>query len=304
MAREKCLFCGEPIQITQENSALNIVNCPRCSTYKYTHHTSVALNNAEFSDREKATISGWLRENPNYLITNHNIRNLKAIKTPSFHERADKFLLFLEKKTKYAGDKISESEEWVSACWGLNRPETLEIINYLSASKYIEKGTSVSHVSIKIAPLGWARLEELKKVNADSSQGFVAMWFNDEMQNVYDNFISPAISEAGYKPHKVDQREHNDKIDDEIIAQIRRSRFIIADFTGQRGGVYYEAGFARGLGLEVIWTCRDDDIDNLHFDIRQYNCIVWNNNDLNDFSRRLTNRIESVLGHGPVSASD
>ena len=46
-----------------------------------------------------------------------------------------------------------------------------------------------------------------------------------------------------------------------------------SDFTGNRGGVYYEAGFAHGLGLPVIFMCRDGD--ELHFDVRQYNCIFW-----------------------------
>lgn len=112
----------------------------------------------------------------------------------------------------------------------------------------------------KIAPRGWNRIEELLKVNADSQQGFVAMWFDDSIQVVYEEAISQGISDAGYRPHKVDLREHTGKIDDEIIAQIRRSRFVLADFTGQRGGVYFEAGFGKGLGLEVIWTCREDDI--------------------------------------------
>jgi len=33
---------------------------------------------------------------------------------------------------------------------------------------------------------------------------------------------------------------------------------MICDLTGYRGGVYFEAGFAYGLGLEVIYTCRKD----------------------------------------------
>jgi hypothetical protein len=96
------------------------------------------------------------------------------------------------------------------------------------------------------------------------------------------------------KPHRVDQREHNDK----IIAQIRKSRFVVADFTGYRGGVYYEVGFAKGLGFEMIWTCRENEIENLHFDIRQYNCIGWSQDELSNFQKRLSNRIESVLGRG------
>jgi nucleoside 2-deoxyribosyltransferase len=152
--------------------------------------------------------------------------------------------------------------------------------------------------SIKIIANGWARLEELRKKGADSQQGFVAMWFDSRMTPIYNDVISKAIEDAGYKPHRVDKGEHNNKIDDEIIAQIRRSRFIVADFTGQRGGVYYEAGFAQGLGLEVFWTCRKDEIEKLHFDIRQYNCIVWEQDKPDEFRKRLANRIESVLGRG------
>jgi hypothetical protein len=45
------------------------------------------------------------------------------------------------------------------------------------------------------------------------------------------------------------------------MAEIRRSRFVVADYTGQRNGVYFEAGFGLGLGLVVIPTCRADEVD-------------------------------------------
>lgn len=154
-------------------------------------------------------------------------------------------------------------------------------------------------MTIKILPEGWAHLETLKKTNADKKQCFVAMWFSDEMEQIYNTIISEAITDAGYFPHRVDQREHNDKIDDEIISQIRKSRFVLADFTGHRGGVYFEAGFAKGLGLEVFWSCREDDIENLHFDIRQYNCIAWRHDNLEEFKSKIIHRVEAVLGHGP-----
>jgi hypothetical protein len=61
-----------------------------------------------------------------------------------------------------------------------------------------------------------------------------------------------------------------------MISQIRRSKFLIADFTGHRGGVYFEAGYAMGLGLPVFWTCRRDDLDKLHFGIRsEVQCPPW-----------------------------
>ena len=86
-------------------------------------------------------------------------------------------------------------------------------------------------------------------------------------------------------------------INDEMIAQIRAASFVVADFTGHRGGVYFEAGFALGLDLPVIWTCRKDHMKDLHFDIRQYNTIDWE--DSEDLATRLQHRIEATVGKGP-----
>jgi hypothetical protein len=48
-----------------------------------------------------------------------------------------------------------------------------------------------------------------------------------------------------------------------------------------------------GLGMPVIWTCREDDVDNLHFDTRQYNHIVWA--EPADLKEKLALRIEATL---------
>ena len=72
----------------------------------------------------------------------------------------------------------------------------------------------------------------------------------------------------------------------------------MADIAGHRGGVYYEAGFAKVFGLEVIWTCREDEMDDLHFDIRQYNCIAWTEDKLDDFKKKIQNRIERIFDLG------
>ena len=135
----------------------------------------------------------------------------------------------------------------------------------------------------------------------DLAQAFVAMWFDKEMTIAYEEGIKKAVELAGYKSMRIDKKPDVNKIDDEIIAQIRRSRFLVADFThgneGARGGVYYEAGFAFGLGLPVIYTCRKDMVDKLHFDTRQYHHIVWE--EPADLCRDLKNRIQALIGEGP-----
>ena len=152
---------------------------------------------------------------------------------------------------------------------------------------------------------GFERMEDLRRGAIASNQAFVAMWFGDEMSEVYEQAIEPAITEAGFRSMRIDRKEHVNKIDDEIIAEIKRSRFVVADFTcgiiqadGRkvsipRGGVYYEAGFAQGMAIPVIWTVRNDQIAEVHFDIRQFNHIAWT--DYEDLKRRLVNRIRALF---------
>jgi nucleoside 2-deoxyribosyltransferase len=79
-----------------------------------------------------------------------------------------------------------------------------------------------------------------------------------------------------------------------LLLKIRRSRFVVADVTNQKEGMYFEAGFAMALGLPVIWCCRKDDLDKLHFDTRQYNHIVWDQpSDLRD---QLSDTYERPFG--------
>lgn len=132
------------------------------------------------------------------------------------------------------------------------------------------------------------------------------MWFDDTMNDAWEKGFEPAIVDAGYKPLRIDRKEHINKIDDEIIAEIRRSRFVVADFTSKpkeaRGGVYYEAGFAHGLNIQVIYTCRKDRFEDVHFDTRQFNHITWNTPE--DLRTDLSQRISSVIGDGPHRERD
>lgn len=128
------------------------------------------------------------------------------------------------------------------------------------------------------------------------------MAFAPKYDTAWTAIIKPGIIAAGYRPFRVDQQEHADKVDDLIMAEIRRSKFLVADFSGQRGGVYFEAGFAHGLGRPVIWMCCDEEKDKLHFDTRQYNHILYL--DSADAQAKLRNRIIAMLGEGAYKAEE
>jgi len=122
------------------------------------------------------------------------------------------------------------------------------------------------------------------------------MAFHEGLDLAY-NAISSAISESGYVPIRID-KEHLDSdvtINDGIIASIKKSKFMIADFTYNRGGVYFEAGYGLGRGQKVIYTCKNDEIHKreLHFDINHYQHIFWD--DTEDLKKKLKDKIEAFI---------
>lgn len=197
--------------------------------------------------------------------------------------------------------------------------ETMEVLDFaiklglVEASQY--KKFSGGFFSLTFE--GHKEVERLQTVIGQSEQAFVAMWFGSHMNDAYEKGFLPAIEDTGYRAMRIDRKEHNNKIDDEIIAEIRRSKFLIADFTSDlvtqvelprlstdeaiaRGGVYFEAGFAKGLGKEVIWTVRSDLIELVHFDTRQFAHIVWRDHE--DLRKKLAARISATMGDGPLKA--
>jgi hypothetical protein len=141
---------------------------------------------------------------------------------------------------------------------------------------------------------GWKRAQPIPRVGGAPGRCFVAMWFDASMNDIFELGIKKAVEDCGLPiPIRIDRKEHNNQITDEIMAEIRDAEFVIADFSGNRGGVYYEAGFARGLGRPVIHCCRDSDFDDRHFDTKLINHIKWSN--ATDLRQKLANRIKATI---------
>ena len=157
--------------------------------------------------------------------------------------------------------------------------------------------------TVAVTPKGW---EWLGTRRGDGGHDvFIAMAFAASQKQVKDA-IQRAVEEVGYSALRVDEDEYTGGIMDRVVAQIRRSRFVVVDFTLNRGGVYYEAGIAFGLGIPCVHICHQRCIDladsnpqRLHFDVAHMATITWTEGDLEGFTRRLANRIEAVFGRGP-----
>jgi nucleoside 2-deoxyribosyltransferase len=220
--------------------------------------------------------------------------------------KPDKLLRLLERRTAFPGSLASFNPELdFPAVNAISAGEFLYYVDALAnqglietpsptkdhSGKYPESVSPDAAYGATITLAGWAKLGA---TGANSHTGFIAMSFDPSLNKAFSEGIEPAIREAHYEPLRVDKIHHNEKICDRIVAEIRRSRFVVADVTMQRQGVYFEAGFAMALALPVIWCCRKDDLNNVHFDTRQYNHIVWEQPA--DLRQRLADRIRATIG--------
>jgi nucleoside 2-deoxyribosyltransferase len=141
------------------------------------------------------------------------------------------------------------------------------------------------------------QLIEQSQISLSSSNSkicFVAMWFSDQMLE-FRTVVKEAIEACGYQATIIDEKLHNNNITIEIFQAIDQCHFMIADFTGQRGGVYYEAGYAKGLGKQVIHCIRADSLSDLHFDTKQINHLTWCDDNLSQFKEKLIAQIKNTI---------
>lgn len=302
----KCLFCNQDFAENQDaNTKVYDCNCPNCGHYKL---SEIAYQGSSIRDNpdlkgKKHLISGCIYEMNERgdtidLITPNNVTNF--LKSPwitkSVNDQFERALRYIKKRTSYLYQVVEISLDRPAIAYARHRQEFENIFKALKELDYISSNIETqNHESVYLTIRGMARISEMDQVSVKSKQCFVAMWFNKEMQTIFDTTISRAVRDLGYDPVIITMKEFNDDITDNIIAEIRKSKFMIADFTGNRGGVYFEAGFASGLGLPVILTCQKDlfEKEHVHFDVSHFNFIVWENE--SDLYTKLKNRIRATI---------
>ena len=253
------------------------------------------------------------------LVTPEVITSMWHMRPLLAHERANRLLRLIAQESPSIGEPVvlqlreslSRRHEATLMAFAWSESGSLREMEFLV--RYLEQNDWLQ--SIQDAPGyqlgctvtvdGYTEIAR-RPPPTESSQAFVAMWFHSSMDEAYWQGIEPAIRAAGYEPVRIDNVEHAGLIEDAIIAAIRKARFVVSDFTpgddGARGSVYYEAGFAHGLNLTVIFTCRHDKLKLVHFDTSHFNHIAWTNYE--DLKTRLQQRIESLVGRGPLEFLD
>ena len=269
------------------------LECPICGRYTMTNIAIKQLRNGQANLK----LSAWIREQNERQkiprLLSDDIQNI-LLSIPDYgpSEKQLKLLKNIERKTSYPGDlvRINRDKDFPLA-WANNDNELVYYLYALRNRGFIELDPEDSVI---ITADGWDYLDQYGSDIEEKMQVFIAMSFAKDMRSVWTNGIKPAIEKAGYRPYRIDKEPHSDMIDVKIMAEIKNSRFLVADVTQQRNGVYFEAGYALGLGLPVIWCVKEDDLKNVHFDTRQYNHITYQTED--ELKEKLYDFVCAIIG--------
>ncbi len=138
---------------------------------------------------------------------------------------------------------------------------------------------------------------------------FIACAFGySDVDELYNLHFLPSCKNLGYEAIRVDMTEPHQTITEKIMSGINEAACIIADLTYARPSVYFEIGYAVGLGIPLVTTCRQDhfrgegDDQRVHFDLQQYKISFWEKNQDGSFKwpseamepgKRLTSILQS-----------
>ena len=309
----ECRICGETQNVAKagwQNGFGDFYNCPKCGKY-------IVETFAEKEFESKKTRSAayyylrniYLRRDKPFMITNQtgetsdyhmitsedlmkyypsNINERLDMILENLYEVNDKFASYIALEANYILNSalfFLESEDKTSI---EDVENTIKMLNNLQLLKSHEKVVTEFMIDIK----GWERLEKNNVQKKKTKKVFVAMAFSPDMSDVRE-MIKEVISDLGYVPTLVDEKEHNNQIVPEILYEIRQADFVIADISKNRGGVYYEAGYALGIGKEVILTYNENAEEGVHFDVSQKSQVRYNN--LEELKNRLRKRIIATI---------
>ena len=283
------------------------MRCENCGTFGITTNALFVLKNDAWKLSSYVTEQNRRGITPLFYPTQDSVPNnapvgcvgvnavLQAFPV-SVAERLDRALLNLAAATQHLGQPIRIRTVVPNPLLlAQNGGEVFFVLQQFEEERFIKGKTTSLPTEVSLTAKGMNRIADLQRglFGPLNKQVFVAMSFHPDLGVAWTDGLKPGIEDCGYDPLRVDAKEHNEKICDFIIAEIRKSKFLVADFSLHRQGVYFEAGMMLGLGRPVIFTCRKDELSKAHFDTRQYNHIEWETPA--ELRERLKRRIQATI---------
>jgi hypothetical protein len=138
------------------------------------------------------------------------------------------------------------------------------------------------------------RIEPAADVHVEIQRGyaFVAMPMDRDNHALVDvlEAIKAGANECGINAERVDDDERSERITDRMLESIRKAEFVIVDLTEERPNVFFEAGYAHGIGKLPIYIARDGT--DIHFDVKDYPVIMFRN--MKELREGLVRRLRAI----------
>jgi len=295
----KCKICDRECAPNKDDGTMNVYLCEFCGQYDY----QMTIEPDAYNDKSNFyKVSSWIREQNDSegkiaLINNEKFNEILDSKDKKIKDKFNlmmQYLFTLPKDTQL-------NEKILVKCWIKNTSELDILLQKAEDYGFIE-GDFTKFIGEYNYPTinnltfdGLQYIEELEEPNKDSKKIFVAFHFDKELTDIFNINLKSAIESEGFEYVIVNQEnvEHNKSINDEIIVKLKTSRIVIADVTEHRNNVYFEAGYAFGMNLPVIWTCREDHKNDIPFDTRQFPHILWK--DKEDLVKQVITKIKRII---------
>lgn len=288
----------------------HLLTCVRCGRFLLSRSAESELPaKVNENHRLQSVLSSFIRQQQRPerppVITTHTIEALKDEALDSPAEQIDRLILWIGSNQPSPVQFAEATRYEVGARIGSYkmRPDAEDGFQWLhqqisSEGLYILDERPQSPARFQLTMKGWDRYQSLKLRVEESRTAFMAMKFGDsELDAVIENHFRGAVELAGFKLHLLTDNQTAGLIDNQIRAAIRTAAFVIADLTHDNNGAYFEAGFAEGLGLHVIYTCKADKFRarKTHFDTNHMVTIPWDPADLHTAAKLLTSTIRATL---------
>jgi nucleoside 2-deoxyribosyltransferase len=295
----KCFLCGNKAEALKYDigSSTYGVRCGVCGFYRLGEFAKVSLDRDPTNEKRYAL--AWIvrdlspaQKEPITAEALDDLIRESLAREPTPSGKARLLLHEIKRRSRALGRGIDfdPAREW-PMMKARGSQECQAIIAALRSRHLLAEPRHLKDDQLILEWDGWEMIEPLTGSAARTM--FVAMAFRPDLDKPYEQAVKLAIEKVGLIPVRLDKETFPEKICERILMEIHSSEFVVADFTHQRGGVYFEAGYALALRKSILWLCREDDIENLHFDTRQYQHIVWSTEV--DLAGRLEEKLRYLL---------
>lgn len=306
-----CKICESESEIFEYagGEAYNI-KCPRCGSFHISKDALIKFEGSE-NPEKVISVSYWIRQHQaeSELPIVIDLKLIRTILETSFvspkpNEQVNNLIIWVGNTQKTLSDGVEITlTSLISVIGCYSKRDVLLITKHLAKEGLLsstETSNPEQRYRLVLSFNGWEKYYELKTTSKNSRLAFMAMQYDNEvLDRIFNTVIIPAIKETGFDIRKLDQEKRAGSIDDKLRVEIRRSKFLISDLSDENRGAYWEAGYAEGLGMEVIYICEKEKFEKLstHFDTNHHLTVKWKDDpeSLKKFAEELKATIRATF---------